>query len=252
MFDDLKPKPPQADNAGGENEQKNKQIGEEGLSAPTASKQQVEDMFAETDKVSEVGSGSRAQQADHPVKPPVFQPKRPASPEELSAENADAPLSAGPKWAAGVKKYTMLAAMVVAAIAVLSGGWYAYSKFFAASGDMIPADDSSKGQAVENNGTTEQENSASEIKERKQEEKPIVKPPDKDHDGLSDEEEIRLGTNPNNVDTDDDGLFDREEVRVYKTDPLNYDTDGDGFSDGEEVKNGYDPNGEGKLYKIEK
>jgi len=73
---------------------------------------------------------------------------------------------------------------------------------------------------------------------------------DSDKDGMTDGEEKRLGTDPNNVDTDEDGLFDREEVRVYKTDPTNPDTDGDGYTDGSEVKNGYNPNGPGKLYEL--
>ncbi len=75
---------------------------------------------------------------------------------------------------------------------------------------------------------------------------------DSDNDGLTDEEEWRLGTMVNNVDSDNDGLFDREEVRVYKTDPLNPDTDGDGFTDGDEVKAGYNPLGEGRLFEAEK
>ena len=73
---------------------------------------------------------------------------------------------------------------------------------------------------------------------------------DRDKDGLTDAEEIQLGTDVNNVDSDEDGLFDREEVKVYKTDPLNPDTDGDGYKDGEEVSAGYNPNGDGKLYEI--
>ncbi len=70
---------------------------------------------------------------------------------------------------------------------------------------------------------------------------------DSDNDGLSDAEEQALGTNPLSADTDNDGLFDQEEVEVYHTNPLNPDTDGDGFLDGEEVRNGYDPNGPGRL-----
>ncbi len=73
---------------------------------------------------------------------------------------------------------------------------------------------------------------------------------DADKDGLLDTEENVLGTNPGKVDSDDDGLFDREEVRIYKTDPLKSDTDSDGFMDGEEVKSGYNPKGDGKLYRI--
>jgi len=74
---------------------------------------------------------------------------------------------------------------------------------------------------------------------------------DADHDGLTDEEEKSLGTNPNLVDTDHDGLSDYDEVKVYKTNPLKPDTDGDGVIDGTEVKKGYNPNGSGKLLDFE-
>jgi len=70
---------------------------------------------------------------------------------------------------------------------------------------------------------------------------------DTDGDGLSDEDETKYKTDPNLFDTDGDGLSDREELQVYATNPLNADSDGDGFLDGEEVRNGYDPNGSGKL-----
>lgn len=63
---------------------------------------------------------------------------------------------------------------------------------------------------------------------------------DTDEDGLSDEEEKRLGSDPNKPDTDQDGLTDGQEVTL-KTDLNDKDTDGDGYTDGEEVKNGYDP-----------
>jgi outer membrane protein OmpA-like peptidoglycan-associated protein len=59
--------------------------------------------------------------------------------------------------------------------------------------------------------------------------------PDLDGDGLLNDEERQLGTDPLNPDTDGDGLKDGEEVHTYKTDPLNPDTDGDGCKDGEEV-----------------
>lgn len=58
---------------------------------------------------------------------------------------------------------------------------------------------------------------------------------DSDGDGLTDQEEISLGTNPNNPDTDADRLQDGEEVRQYRTDPKNSDSDGEGLPDGEEV-----------------
>lgn len=81
---------------------------------------------------------------------------------------------------------------------------------------------------------------------------------DSDCDGLTDDEEIRLGTNPHLRDTDGDGLWDGYEMgvtynpdpfncdqqnflnNVYNptgitTDPLKKDTDGDGLSDHEEI-----------------
>lgn len=58
---------------------------------------------------------------------------------------------------------------------------------------------------------------------------------DSDGDGLTDAEELALGTDPHNPDTDNDGLTDGEEVKKYKTDPLNPDTDYDALKDGAEV-----------------
>lgn len=64
---------------------------------------------------------------------------------------------------------------------------------------------------------------------------------DPDDDGLTNDEEAALGTDPDNADTDGDGLTDNLEVGY--TDPLNPDTDGDGVSDGqEELIYGTDPN----------
>jgi outer membrane protein OmpA-like peptidoglycan-associated protein len=58
---------------------------------------------------------------------------------------------------------------------------------------------------------------------------------DWDKDGLLNDEEKQLGTDPHKPDTDGDGLRDGEEVHTYRTNPLNPDTDGDGLKDGEEV-----------------
>ena len=68
---------------------------------------------------------------------------------------------------------------------------------------------------------------------------------DSDGDELSDEEELGLGTDPNNYDTDGDGLSDGSEVRAdgWGTNPLSADTDGDGYTDGDELfVYGTDPN----------
>jgi len=70
---------------------------------------------------------------------------------------------------------------------------------------------------------------------------------DQDLDGLTDDEEKKYGTNPENIDSDGDGLTDKDEVLIYKSDPLSSDSDKDGFFDGYEVDRGYSPTGAGKL-----
>ncbi|MBE7552578.1 MAG: hypothetical protein HS126_16025 [Anaerolineales bacterium] len=89
---------------------------------------------------------------------------------------------------------------------------------------------------------------------------------DSDNDGLSNDQEIALGTDPNDPDTDNDGMPDGWEVDHvldpktndangdadsdgltnleeyhHGTDPRNPDTDGDGLPDGWEVRQGLDP-----------
>ena len=76
---------------------------------------------------------------------------------------------------------------------------------------------------------------------------------DCDGDGLTNGEEISLGTDPNNPDSDDGGISDGLEVNELDTDPLdpsddqcgdfnNLDSDADGVSDCEEELLGLDPN----------
>ncbi|HSL56295.1 MAG TPA: hypothetical protein VK866_00475, partial [Acidimicrobiales bacterium] len=64
---------------------------------------------------------------------------------------------------------------------------------------------------------------------------PTDDPPDSDADGLPDDLEIELGTNPELADTDGDGLSDWHELRIHGTDPNLADTDGDGLTDGDEL-----------------
>lgn len=63
---------------------------------------------------------------------------------------------------------------------------------------------------------------------------------DDDRDGLTNRQELDLGTLPDARDTDEDGLDDSEEL-IRGTDPLKADTDGDGLKDGDEVSQGIDP-----------
>lgn len=69
---------------------------------------------------------------------------------------------------------------------------------------------------------------------------------DSDGDGLSDDQEVQLGTDPNNPDTDGDGIPDGYEVS-HKLNPLDstdasLDNDHDGLSNLEEYTSGTDPN----------
>ena len=58
---------------------------------------------------------------------------------------------------------------------------------------------------------------------------------DSDGDGLSDGEEVQIGTDPAKADTDGDGLSDGEEVNIYGTSPLKKNTDADGLNDNVEI-----------------
>jgi hypothetical protein len=64
--------------------------------------------------------------------------------------------------------------------------------------------------------------------------------PDSDHDGLTDELEAGLGTDPHRRDSDGDGLNDLREAR-FGSDPLDADSDGDGLRDGREITLGTNP-----------
>jgi len=58
---------------------------------------------------------------------------------------------------------------------------------------------------------------------------------DSDEDGLTNDEENELGTDPFNKDSDGDQLLDGEEVNLYGSDPLDPDTDDDGLTDYQEI-----------------
>lgn len=70
---------------------------------------------------------------------------------------------------------------------------------------------------------------------------PVAGPVDSDGDGLTDAEEMMIGTNPNDPDTDGDTISDGDEVNMTLTNPLEADTDGDLLDDAEEIALGTDP-----------
>ena len=70
---------------------------------------------------------------------------------------------------------------------------------------------------------------------------------DADGDGLSDDRERQLGTDPLKPDSDADGLSDGREVNDTLTNPLDSDSDDDTYIDGDEVLAGTDPNSAGSA-----
>lgn len=142
----------------------------------------------------------------------------------------------------------IIVALVIIAFAVLVGfiGWKLYSRYV-----KQPTQNTVEKNIENSRGAEKAQPVGGE--EGSQESVPAPSPQkeiDRDGDGLTDEAEARLKTNPLDVDSDNDGLFDNEEVVIYKSDPLNKDSDGDTYLDGEEVTNGYDPNGSGKLFEL--
>ena len=69
---------------------------------------------------------------------------------------------------------------------------------------------------------------------------------DPDGDGLTNQEEKELGTDPDNSDSDGDGISDGEE-QTLGTDPMNDDSDGDGYIDSDELDCDTDPMDEGEY-----
>ncbi|MFH1947328.1 MAG: hypothetical protein ABIJ23_04190 [Candidatus Magasanikbacteria bacterium] len=157
--------------------------------------------------------------------------------------------------------------VIVAVVILGSGGWWIYNSFIKTTSQQDafviapPVDlDTMEEETVlvEESIITEDQDVANiteETEETTSLEQDIIddqilfgEPIDTDGDGLDDERELGIGTDPNNWDTDGDELSDGDEVTIWKTQPLNPDTDGDTFLDGAEIKNGYNPDGPGKLF----
>jgi len=238
-----------------------------GKTSPTGvSSKPVEDIFSETDNVK-----------DNPAaKPAVFQPKAPTPAPVRGSGRED-------KVPGGGRKFFFLGLAILMLALLAYGGYWAFAKYGQSLILGSKKVDNIQKQTTTNGAVQKNSNEVSNTRENAPvtstalvitenpastplESSPATQPQtqaetltasstltDSDQDGLTDYEEINIyHTNPNNPDTDGDGLFDREEVKVYHTNPLVKDTDGDGYSDGDEVKNGYNPNGPGKLYDINK
>ncbi|MEA1963300.1 MAG: hypothetical protein U9M94_03645 [Patescibacteria group bacterium] len=203
---------------------------------PQDSKKTAEDMFAEIEPKPN-------------PKPSVFEKKQ-----ENSKDNNQHYDKNGNSH----QKIFFLVFIVSILILLGIGGFWAYNRFIGKISDEPAIDKNINTQEINKETNKEEENSGQDADEIKnltdgaEEENLSREELDSDGDGLTDEEEWRLGTAIDNVDTDNDGLFDREEVKVYKTDPRKPDTDGDGYIDGDEVDGGYNPLGSGRLLDIKK
>ncbi len=235
-------------------------------------KQQPEDIFAQVDDTSQ-------QPAQPPQAPRPQQSQSQSAPQQQPAQQSPQPPAAGPANSSmasqqppaggldiqtpphsggGSRTWLVVLIVIVIAAVVAVGGWFAYQQFVAPMMDASPTpqpavtDTTNANRQPLNDDLMADEDvvmpSDDVMMVEDDTTAPVVVDRDSDLDGLSDRQEDALGTDPRLADTDLDGLFDQEEVNVYETDPLDNDTDGDGFLDGEEVKNGYDPNGPGRLF----
>lgn len=222
---------------------------------PSQEKDTVDKVYAEQEQKKEKGLDDIFSDTQNKEKPEVFQATD-------SDHHDDWGISEAELKEQNKKKLTMLLLIFVVIILLGGGSYWVFTRVIGMIGsDSAGTEEGSEPEPYQEPGleTTgrqnekqdedaEEEGNANEnqVFEENQDQG-FIDEGDNDRDGLSNQEELELGTNLNKVDTDDDTLFDREEVKVYRTNPLNPDTDGDGFLDGEEVKAGYNPKGEGRL-----
>lgn len=208
---------------------------------------QVDDIFSQTD--IQAGQTPRPMASPAPASAPSElrrgEPAQPQSsyrpgpmPQPISTEELFGGRSI---W----QNKFLIAGLVILALAIVGGGVFGAITLMKTKPNQ-PTNQNNNAAVNQNTNTETNTNAATTTN-------PVVdETKDSDADGLTDVEETRLGTDPNNFDTDGDGLIDKMEVQVYKTDPLKSDTDGDGYKDGEEVLNGYDPTkpGNARLYQV--
>lgn len=249
MFDDLSKKNNLPENnveEGKEKLEQNKNQFNHSMEQPVKSnenqmmpenKEKIEDIFSETDKPS-------------PLK-------------ELDRDNnsLDSEKQGVDRKRDKLIKILILVGFIVGLVVILGVSYWLIGKLFDNSKQEVitntsglNSDNKKQEESIDNNIDNSKKDEKiipienNDITEKPIEVENIVK--DSDKDGLSDVEEEKLGLDINNVDSDNDGLFDREEVMVYLTNPLDSDTDKDGYLDGAEVRDGYNPNGTGKLYDV--
>ncbi len=147
-----------------------------------------------------------------------------------------------------MKRPILIVFIITCSFAIGMGLWYVRVRMLGTHASTTKNASSSRAQNINTTATPSGTTSPESIVATKP---PASQPLDSDHDGLTDMDEKKAGTDPLKADTDADGLTDRQEVVVYHTNPLNPDADGDGVKDGDEVRTGTNPNGAGKLLDLQ-
>lgn len=174
-----------------------------------------------------------------------------------------APEMSGPVMSRGI---VVTGIIVVVLLIIAGGGWWIYTSYIKAPTPPAPTleepqdeEDADTQQETEPASTPEEDATQEEdepeigndVSEQQRDDSILFgELIDNDDDGLANDQEERLGTDPNNWDSDGDDLSDGNEVLIWETDPLNPDTDGDTYGDGLEVKSGYNPLGSGRIGEI--
>ncbi len=147
---------------------------------------------------------------------------------------------------------------IAIAILVLAGaGYFVYAKFFSGPSDaeLTALTDSFGNKAKknisqnQNSFTTPQEWRDKYFVKNCQDAKQCGDEADPDSDGLTNTEEFKQETDPNNKDCDGDGISDGDEVHVFSTKPLSPHTNSDQkYTDADFLKGGYNPNKNNTKY----
>lgn len=217
-----------------------------------------DDMFASVD--SRVPGAGQMQSAPNALSAGVLKKKDPTTVESQPASSVPSAQGMYEMKQPILGKILLFILVAVIFGGVGFGGWYVYNSMLKNSAAIkpsvkVPANQNQPVVEVQNNIPTTTENipvetsaTTSDVSAKMNNDKILFgQTVDSDKDGLDDQREKELGSNPNKSDTDDDGLNDGDEILIYHTDVLNPDTDGDGYTDGNEVSHGYSPLGAGKL-----
>ncbi|MGE5377057.1 MAG: DPP IV N-terminal domain-containing protein [Bacteroidota bacterium] len=149
----------------------------------------------------------------------------------VSADHQQSPVMPGEVVGRGLIPVWILAIFLILCL------WFAFSATFALFGNRFQSNSATQTAIA----GTQQVIGATQTIIANQTAAAAAGQQDTDGDGLTNQQEAQIGTDPNNADTDRDGLLDGMEVNQTHTNPLVPDSDGDGLLDGDEVNRGTNP-----------